>query len=161
MFAVLLFWGAASKWKINSVTRKSSYVNARGIPPIAWQAPALLFCLGGGGYLCPSQEAPQSQPGRYLSPSQSRLGLGYPFQPGLGHPCLGLGYPSPGSGIPPLERTLDQRPGKEPGTGVPTSECELTDTCENIIFPILWMQAVTILIEKNFNALEINEPCSA
>ena len=34
-------------------------------------------------------------------------------------PWLGLGYPLAGTGVPPREKTWDQRPGKKPGTGVP------------------------------------------
>ena len=69
--------------------------------------------------------------GGYPSPSQG----GTPVLAG-GYPQLGLGYAPPpqlGLGIP-LERTWDQRPRKELGTGVPP-ECGQTHTCENSTCP--------------------------
>ena len=46
----------------------------------------------------------------------------------------------PGTGVSPWERTWDQRPGKEPETGVVRSFGP-TGTCENSTFPILRMGA--------------------
>ena len=73
-------------------TRKSSCVNARGIPPAAYQVLAML----GGGYLVPGL-------GGYLVPGLREGGAGYPI-PGLGgtpSQVWGEGYPSrPGRGVP-------------------------------------------------------------
>ena len=68
------------------------------------------------------EEVPQSWQGRYPSPVLAWGYLSSVLDRGtlmLGYPQLGLGYPcGPGQGYP-LERTWDQRPGKEPGTGIP------------------------------------------
>ena len=48
----------------------------------------------------------------------------------------------PRTGVPPWERTFDQRPGKGPGTRVPLSPRGQTHNCENNTFPILRMRAV-------------------
>ena len=71
----------------------------------------------------------------------SQLGGGYP-SPVLAGGTPVLGYPWPGLGHPP-ERTWDQRPGKEPGTGVPPPP-PWTDWQTEIITPlILRMRAIT------------------
>ena len=111
-----------------------------------------------GKYPGPSRGVPQSCPDQGVYPS---TGWRYPSPSwGVAHSKIGvpqsqlgrvplswpgsipvLGYPSPaGIGVPPWEGTWDQRPGKEPGTGVPSFGW--TDTCENITFPILLMRAV-------------------
>ena len=65
--------------------------------------------------------------------------LGVPSSQDWGTPWPGLGYP-PGQDWMgyPLERTWDQWPGREPGTGVPPGGGKT----ENITFPILRMRAV-------------------
>ena len=85
-----------------------------------------------------------------------------PVQPG-GNPILsgvcpqlGLEYPpaqtgvSPAwNGVPLQERTWDQKPGKESGTGVcPHGQ---TDTCGNSTFPILRMWAVKMYLAAGEN----------
>ena len=90
--------------------------------------------LAGGGYpsLALDRGVPQSYPGWGTMPVLSwDWHTSWP----------GLGYPPSQLWGTPQERTWDQRPGKEPGTGVPPG-CERTDTCENITLSILWMRAV-------------------
>ena len=75
-------------------------------------------------------------------------GLGYP-PPGTGVPPgwdLGTSRKLPGTrdrgkdwGTPPPARTWNQRPGKKPGTGVPPW-CGQTDACENITFPSCYVR---------------------
>ena len=110
-------------------------MTTRGILPTVDQVLTLLFSLW--GYTSPSWRGYPSPSQGYPSPgwvvSQSWLGS-TPLTV-RGHPCPGWGtpvleYPSgwnwstpPWLGLVyPWERTWDQRPGKEPGTGVPTQK---------------------------------------
>ena len=60
------------------LTRKSSCVNARGIPTVVYQILHLMSYLGGGGY-------PISEQGGYPIP-----GWGYPSLDGVPHPWRGV-----------------------------------------------------------------------
>ena len=72
-------------------TRKSSCVNARGIPPTAYQVLHMLFYPGEGAGVSPSG------PGWPPCPDHQDL-AGIPPLSGLG----GGGYPIPGWGVSPL-----------------------------------------------------------
>ena len=77
-------------------TRKSSCVNARGIPTAAYQVLHLLSCTGEGGYPC--RGVPHPCQG-VSHPCQGVPNLGYPPI----RPCWGVphhGYPPP-AGVPP------------------------------------------------------------
>ena len=133
-------------------TRKSSCVNARGIPPAALQVLAMLLCLmvGGGGVPHPVMVMvgvphPVIVGGGTLGltpwvPPTIQTWLGYPptIQTWLGgtphyHPDLAGVPPTPprpGTGYPP--------PPPRPGMGYPPpppSRCGLTHKGENITFP--------------------------
>ena len=112
------------------ITRQSSCVNTRGIPPASYQVLAMLFCLR--GYPLLAGRVPQSCPG---------VG-GTPVLSFLGYPKTGV-PPPPGTWIPP---TSDCNTRRNPGpvTWVPPSSWVWTDKqAENITFPRpLRMQAV-------------------
>ena len=128
----------------NVKIRKSSCVNARGIPTAAYQVLHLLSCTG-GGYPClrvypipgrggggvpPIWTWPVVSPGQVEYPS-------LPAGPGWGTPppCQ-LGYPPPTAG--PGQGT----PGQ---VGYPSLWTDgwlngWTDTCENITFPSYYVR---------------------
>ena len=116
------------------MTRKSSCVNARGIPPAAQQVLAMLSCLGGGGDPIPGQVGGVPHPRLGGTPSQVQgwypiPGLGGYSIPGLGrvpHPRSGEGTPSHvwrWRGIHPIQ-TWDGVPPplSRPGMGYPPDQ---------------------------------------
>ena len=114
----------------------STPVLAEGYPsPVLAEGGTPVLSWPGGG----TQSWSIPLAGTGVSP---KLGLGYPTARTGVQPQPGLGYP--------LERTWDQRPEKEPGTGVPPG-CEWTDPCENITFPIHRMRAVNMYFYSFLN----------
>ena len=102
------------------LTRKSSCVNARNIPPTAYQVLVMLLCLmGGGGIPHPVMMVggtPSSHGGGGGTPS-SHVGGGYPSPPTTIQVCPG-GYPGypppsrPGTRYPPPQNVNRQTPVK-------------------------------------------------
>ena len=82
-------------------TRKSSCVNATGIPPAAYQVLAMLICPGGGYPVpCPGG-VPHPMSGGVPNPRSGGWGVPHPMSGGYPIPCPG-GYPIPCSGGYPI-----------------------------------------------------------
>ena len=111
--ALILQW-KTTRHQVHIITRKSSCMNARGIPTVAYQVLHLLSCTWGG---VPPGGGTPSLDGGTLS-----LDRGYP------HPALDGGYPIPArlvtpSQVPPLawpdQGVLHPYPGGTPWLGYP------------------------------------------
>ena len=85
-----------------STTRKSSCVNARGIPPAVYQVSSAVLSWGGGGLPHPWLGGTQSLDREYLIPCWGTpfLARGYPI-PVRGFPYLAGGTPSLARGMVP------------------------------------------------------------
>ena len=130
--------GVLSEVHTEKETRKPSCVNARGIPPAAYQ---VLTILGGGvphprsrGVPCPrSGGYPITGLGKGVPHPRSRGGWGYP-QPDLGWGTLP--WPDLGWGTPPGETWDGVSPPVRPGMGVPPHNVNRqTFPSTNITFP--------------------------
>ena len=145
-----------TKFKVNNIitTRKSSCVNARGIPTMAYQVLHLLPQVGytlagvplarsdGGGYLrwgTPQQANPPARSdGSTQGGPPAWTWLGYPHLDLAGvPPCLDL------AGIPPAWIWLGYPPSWT-WLGYPPFPCGQTDgwtdTCENNTFPSYYVR---------------------
>ena len=153
-------------------TRKSSCVNARGIPTVAYQVLHLLSCTGGVPHSCwgyPILGAPIRPGWEYPIPATGGgvLHLGYPIRPGWGYPIPATGgYPTldtttrPGwvchlrytpsdlAGVPP--RAGMRYPPTRPGRGTLLPRGGQTDTCENSTLP-----PTTYVVCNNFISIKV------
>ena len=130
--------------RIKSRTRKSSCVNARGIPPaiahsaVSWQGgtPIQSWWGRGGGSVPPSSSDPRAPSHPDLEPDLVR---GDPRVPPLSWPGHG-GY----TGVPSI-RTLWGYPPPHWQMGYPSPlRCELTNKLKTVPSPILRIRAVKI-----------------
>ena len=168
MFCIFTSYSCAQNL-IHKVTRKSSCVNARGIPTAAYQVLHLLSCTRWGNPP-PQSGLPPPQPGPTWGGGYPRRGTpqrgltgGYPRWGTPGQVWLG-GYPQ--VGVPPMVES--PLAGVPPGWGTPHLDLTRvppghvwlggvtpppswnwlgyrwvdgwTDTCENITFPSYYVR---------------------